>query len=86
MSRSYINKFIFGYDISPSVLLIGTAILFVGIRFLQLRAIKAKVQPSEANLTSADKQNLPIGIFFQMVNMTFPITWLPLMYSIALCY
>ncbi|MGA8485308.1 MAG: hypothetical protein WB706_13040 [Nitrososphaeraceae archaeon] len=56
MSRSYINKFIFGYDISPSFLLIGTAILLVGISFLQLQPIIAQVQPPEANLTSADKQ------------------------------
>ena len=71
LSRSYINKFIFGYDISPSVLLIGTAILLVGISFLQLQPIIAQVQPSEANLTSTEQQHLLDGVSFQIDNVTF---------------
>ena len=71
LSGSYIDKFIFGYDISPSFLLIGTAILVVGLSFLQLQPIIAQVQPSEANLTSADKQSLLDGISFQIDNVTF---------------
>ena len=71
LSRSYINKFIFGYHITPSFLLIGTAILLVGISFLQLQPIIAQVQPSEANLTSTDKQSLLDGISFQIDNVTF---------------
>ena len=62
LSRSYI---------SPSFLLIVTAILLVGIGFLQLQPIIAQVQPSEANLTSADKQGLLDGISFQIDNVTF---------------
>jgi pimeloyl-ACP methyl ester carboxylesterase len=71
LSISYINKFIFGYDISPSFLLIGTAILLVGISFLQLQPIIAQVQPSEANLTSTEQKHLLDGISFQIDNVTF---------------
>src|SRR6185503_16796374 len=71
LSRSYINKFIFGYDISLSFLLIGTAILVVGISFLQLQPIIAQVQTSEANLKSTEQKHQLDGISFQIDNLNF---------------
>ena len=67
LSRSYINKFIFGYDITPSFLLIGTAILLVGISFLQLQPIIAQVQPSEANLTSTENKVYWMVFLFRLI-------------------
>jgi pimeloyl-ACP methyl ester carboxylesterase len=73
LSSHYFDNFIYEDDIhSPrTLLLIGTAILLVGISFFQLQPIITQAQQPESNLTSTDKQSLLDGISFQIDNVTF---------------
>ncbi|HEY7110701.1 MAG TPA: alpha/beta hydrolase [Nitrososphaeraceae archaeon] len=83
MAKYYLHNFILinsTYSI-PTLLLIGTIILLVGITFFQLQPIIAQqgqqesnltsTDESESNLTSSEQRLLSEGVSFQLDNISF---------------